>query len=267
MQHVPMAGSKECVREYGRNLIARGRAGPVAVACEQLRGRVMCRNISWKIVLISFCLVAAAFAQDYRVISVTDGGTTRDSKWSGRLPRAAEFPITKDVQVCDPDNKKTADLERLIVGPKTVSQIPSSISKGYQGRQGNGPARATPPSDRNAAATSLTFSLVPQNGTVDMMSSDATLHTIHMDGAATFNLPFLFPGNVNSRTVQTPGLVNLRCNGGHVWMNAEMFVAPHPVLRRNRREWTFQFTNVPRARIRSWPGMRVGVLGRGRRCR
>jgi hypothetical protein len=34
--------------------------------------------------------------------------------------------------------------------------------------------------------------LVPQNATLSMMSSDATLHTIHMDGAATFNLPFPF---------------------------------------------------------------------------
>ena len=32
--------------------------------------------------------------------------------------------------------------------------------------------------------------LVPQKATLDMKSSDATLHTIHMDGAATFNLPF-----------------------------------------------------------------------------
>ncbi len=220
--------------------------GPVAVACEQLRGRVMCRNILWKIVLISFCLVAAAFAQDYRVISVTDGGTISGTvKWSGPLPRAAEFPITKDVQVCDPDNKKTADLERLIVGPQ--GGVANTVV--YLRDIKAGKAMDLPEQRRHLDQKRCRYVphilLVPQNGTVNMMSSDATLHTIHMDGAATFNLPFPFPGKVNSRTVQTPGLVNLRCNGGHVWMNAEMFVAPHPYYAVTDENGRFQFTNVP----------------------
>jgi hypothetical protein len=63
---------------------------------------------------------------------------------------------------------------------------------------------------------------------LSMQSSDATLHTIHMDGAASFNLPFPFVNRVTERTMSTPGLVHLRCNGGHVWMNAEMMVVPHP---------------------------------------
>ena len=71
---------------------------------------------------------------------------------------------------------------------------------------------------------------MPQNAALEMKSSDATLHTIHMDGAATYNLPFPFTNQTVSRTMPTAGLVNLRCNGGHVWMNAEMMVVPHPCL-------------------------------------
>ena len=48
---------------------------------------------------------------------------------------------------------------------------------------------------------------------LQMKSSDATLHTVHMDGAATYNLPFPFPNQVISRQMSTPGLVNLKCNG------------------------------------------------------
>ena len=51
--------------------------------------------------------------------------------------------------------------------------------------------------------------LVPQNATLSPMSSDATLHTIHMDGAATFNLPFPFTARVTTRAMSTPGLVHL----------------------------------------------------------
>ena len=65
-------------------------------------------------------MAALAFAQgNYQVISVKDGTTIAGTvKWSGPLPRALEFPITKDQQICDPASRKTADLERLILGPQ-----------------------------------------------------------------------------------------------------------------------------------------------------
>ena len=42
-----------------------------------------------------------------------------------------------------------------------------------------------------------------------------------------------------------PGLVNLRCNGGHVWMNAEMMVVQHPYYAVTDESGRFQFTDVP----------------------
>ena len=63
-------------------------------------------------------LAGSASAQsDYQVISVSHGATITGSvKWSGPMPHLANFPITKDPQICDPDSHKTRDLERLIVG-------------------------------------------------------------------------------------------------------------------------------------------------------
>jgi hypothetical protein len=66
-----------------------------------------------------------------------------------------------------------------------------------------------------------------------------------MDGAASFNLPFPFTNQVTSRTMSTPGLVNLRCNGGHVWMNAEMMVVQHPYYAVTDESGRFEFTGVP----------------------
>ncbi|MGA2103715.1 MAG: carboxypeptidase-like regulatory domain-containing protein [Candidatus Sulfotelmatobacter sp.] len=195
------------------------------------------------------CLLAAAaaFAQgDYRVITVNDGGTISGSvKWAGPVPHNLDFPITKDPQVCDPDSKKTADLERLVIGPgggvaNTVVYLKNITS---------GKAMDLPEQRRHLDQKHCRYIphilLVPKDGTLSMMSSDATLHTIHMDGAATYNLPFPFPDRVTSRTMQTPGLVSLRCNGGHVWMNAEMFVAPHPYYAVTDESGRFQFTDVP----------------------
>jgi hypothetical protein len=86
--------------------------------------------------------------------------------------------------------------------------------------------------------------LVPQTSELAIKSSDAVLHTVHMDGAASFNLPFPFTDRGITRNMDTPGLVNLRCNGGHVWMNAEMIVVPHPYAVTDQ-DGRFELTDVP----------------------
>jgi len=188
-----------------------------------------------------------SFAQsDYKVVTVTNGGTISGTvKWSGPVPHALTFPITKDPQICDPESNKTADLERLIVGPQggvanTIVYLKNIIS---------GKALELPEQRRHLNQKHCRYIphilLVPQNATLSMMSSDATLHTIHMDGAATFNLPFPFTDREIRRAMSTPGLVHLRCNGGHVWMNAEMMVVSHPYYAVTDESGSFEFTDVP----------------------
>jgi hypothetical protein len=204
----------------------------------------------YRFTIILFFLLAtsaAAFSQsDYKVIKVTDGGTISGTvKWSGPVPHSIEFPITKDTPICDPDSKKTTDLERLIVGQQ--GGVANTVI--YLKNINSGKAMDLPPQRRHLDQKRCRYIphilLVPKDGSLDMMSSDATLHTVHMDGAATYNLPFPFSDRVTSRTMPTSGLVNLRCNGGHVWMNAEMFVAPHPYYAVTDESGRFQFTDVP----------------------
>ena len=87
--------------------------------------------------------------------------------------------------------------------------------------------------------------LVPENGPLQLKSSDAVLHTVHMDGAATYNLPFPFVNRPVTRTMPTAGLVNVRCNGGHAWMNAEILVVPHPYYAVTDESGRFELTDVP----------------------
>jgi len=194
-------------------------------------------------------LAAASFSaaqSSYQVIPVSDGGTISGTvRWSGPVPRELDYPISKDPQVCEIDGKKTVNLDRLIVGPEggvanTVVYI-RNISAGK--------AMDLPEQRRHLDQKHCRYVphilLVPEGADLQMQSSDATLHTIHMDGAATFNLPFPFPNQVVSRTMSTPGLVNLHCNGGHVWMNAEMMVVPHPYYDVTDESGRFEFRNVP----------------------
>ncbi len=198
---------------------------------------------------LAFFLAATAtlLAQgNYKVITVSNGGTISGTvKWSGPLPHASRFPVTKDPQICDPDDKKTIDLERLIVGPE--GGVANTIV--YLKDISSGKAMDLPLQRRHLDQKHCRYIphilLVPQNATLEMESSDATLHTIHMEGAATFNLPFPFTHQITSRTMSTPGLVHLQCNGGHVWMSAEMIVAPHPYYAVTDESGQFEFTDVP----------------------
>jgi hypothetical protein len=196
-----------------------------------------------------FIFVAAAFLSaqtNYKVITVSDGGTVSGTvKWSGPLPHLAEFPIIKDPEVCDPEAKKMVDLERLIVGPQ--DGVANTIV--YLKNITSGKAMDLPAQRRHLDQKHCHYIphilLVPENAELQMESSDATLHTIHMEGAASFNLPFPFTHQVISRTMSTPGLVTLRCNGGHVWMSAEMMVVSHPYYAVTDESGKFEFTDVP----------------------
>jgi hypothetical protein len=207
------------------------------------------RSLITRCFLVAFVLAAATFAAaqgDYKVISVTDGGNISGTvKWSGPVPHDLEFPITKDPQICETDGKKTVSLERLIVGPE--GGVANTIV--YLKNISAGKALQLPEQRRHLDQKNCRYVphilLVPKNADLQMQSSDATLHTIHMDGAASYNLPFPFPNKINARTMPTAGLVNLRCNGGHVWMNAEMMVVPHPYYAVTDESGHFVFTDVP----------------------
>jgi hypothetical protein len=194
-----------------------------------------------------FAAAVAAFAQsDYKVINVVDGGTISGTvKWAGTLPHNLDVPVTKDPEICDPDSHKITSLERLLVGPN--GGVANTIV--YLKNISSGKAMELPEQRRHLDQKHCHYIphilLVPQNHDLSMQSSDATLHTIHMDGAATFNLPFPFTNQVNTRTMSTLGLVHLRCNGGHVWMNAEMMVVSHPYYAVTDETGQFEFTDVP----------------------
>jgi hypothetical protein len=199
---------------------------------------------------VTFLLVAAAIkspAQSaYTVISVTNGGTiTGTVKWSGPEPKGLDVPVNKDPDICDPESRKEKNLERLVVGPdggvaNTIVYL-KNISRG-KAMNLPAPRRSL---DQKHCRYEPHILLVPQTAELAMKSSDAVLHTVHMDGAATYNLPFPFTDRVTTRIMNTQGVVNLRCNGGHVWMNAEMMVAPHPYYAVSDQNGSFELTDVP----------------------
>lgn len=203
------------------------------------------RNLALGAMILLLTLCAAA-QSGYQVVKVSNGGTiTGTVKWTGPEPASAKMPISKDPQICDPNSQKTRDLERLVIGPQGGVANTIVFLKNINA----GKAFDLPPARRTLDQRQCRYEphilLVPQGADLQMKSSDATLHTIHMDGAATYNLPFPFTNQPISRSMPTSGVVNLKCNGGHVWMNAELMVVPHPYFAVTDESGAFELTDVP----------------------
>ena len=203
-------------------------------------------QIAVLLIVVSAVIQTSAAQSNYQVVSVKNPGTISGTvKWSGPEPHALTFPVTKDPQICDPDSRKRVDLERLIIGPQGgVANTVVYLKNATKGK----PLEVPEPRrflNQHHCRYEPHILLVPRNALLQMKSSDATLHTIHMDGAATYNLPFPFPNLVISRNMTNSGLVNLKCNGGHVWMNAQVFVIDHPYYAVTDESGKFELTDVP----------------------
>ena len=207
------------------------------------------RRVDSRFFVLTFLLAAvtAAFSQsDYKVITVNDGGTISGTvKWSGTVPHALEFPITKDAQICDPEAKKTADLERLIVGPQ--GGVANTVV--YLKNISQGKAMDLPVSlqhlDQKACRYVPHILLVPQGANLQVRSSDPILHTVHMSGAVSNNIPFPFQNQDIPVAMRRAGVVDLKCNAGHVWMNAEVLIVKHPYYAVTDEHGSFTLTGVP----------------------
>ena len=182
----------------------------------------------------------------YKVISVQNGGTIKGTvKWQGPMPRLVASEINKDPQVCDALGQKHRDLERLLVSPS--GGVSNTVV--YLRNITAGKAMDFPEQRRFLNQKSCRYEphilLVPLQASLTAKSSDPILHTVHMSGSADYNLPFISAGQEISRPMTREGVVDSRCNAGHIWMNAEMMVAPHPYYAVTDAEGKFEMTDVP----------------------
>jgi hypothetical protein len=207
--------------------------------------------MGWTFSSAAFCVMVFAApilnAQStYQVISVQDGGTIKGTvKWQGAMPHLVASEINKDSQVCDPLGQKKRDLERLLVAPNGgVANTVVYLRNISAGKAMDLPVQRRMLNQKNCRYEPHIL-LVPVQGTLTAKSSDPLLHTVHMSGSADYNLPFVTAGQEIRRPMTREGIVDLRCNAGHVWMNGEIMVAPHPYYAVTDAEGNFEMTDVP----------------------
>lgn len=197
-------------------------------------------------------LASASVAQDvkpdagYETERVIDGGTiTGVVKWSGQIQKDLPLPITKNADVCDPSKQQMRNLERLEIAPDGgVANTVVYLKNIVKGKAMDLPvARQT--LDQKSCRYEPHILLVPKEGALQMKNSDPILHNIHMVGAAVYNLPFPIQDKVISRSMHRDGVIDLKCDAGHVWMNAEVLVVQHPYYAVTDQHGRFELTGVP----------------------
>ena len=206
------------------------------------------RSLVISLSLVSFLALSrhSAAQSPYQVVAVPNGGTIKGTvKWQGAIPHLFTSEINKDPQICDPLSQKHRDLERLIVASDGgVANTVVFLKDVSVGKAMDLPAPRRFLNQKNCRYEPHIL-LVPAEGTLTVKSSDPVLHTVHMSGSADYNLPFVSAGQEISRQMTRQGTVELRCNAGHVWMNAEMIVAANPYYAVTDAEGNFELTDVP----------------------
>jgi hypothetical protein len=197
--------------------------------------------------LASVCAAQNAVPQAaYQVETVLNGGViTGVVKWSGPMLKDLSLPVSKNADVCDPSNQRSRNLERLEIGSDGGVANTVVFLKNIE----KGKAMDLPPARQSLNQKNCRYEphilLVPKDGNLQMKSSDPILHNIHMVGAAVYNLPFPIQDKILSRPMHHDGVIDLKCDAGHVWMNAEVVVATNPYYAVTDQHGGFELTNVP----------------------
>ena len=89
---------------------------------------------------------------------------------------------------------------------------------------------------------------LPVGSTLNITSSDPVLHNSHgfyEDGSTAFNIAVPIVGMEMSTKLKQSGVVKLRCDAGHTWMNAYIVAVEHPYYALTDENGNFKIEGVP----------------------
>jgi hypothetical protein len=143
---------------------------------------------------------------------------------AGRPRSERTLPVVKHAEVC---GKQVAD-DRLVVGPGGGLRYAVVTIDGVRG--GAAPERDVTSVLDNQACRFVPHVQVAEVGQwLELRNSDPILHNADawIGQEPIFNVA-LPPGGVKRKPLARPGLVAIKCDVGHTWMNAFVDVAEHP---------------------------------------
>lgn len=202
-------------------------------------------------------------ASRYRTKELTDAGTIQGRvSWKGNLPESSsatiDVPADQRSACCRDEKKNVKTLQRLRVDPesKGIAETILYLKKIEKGKP-MPKAGTNLLTGKRAVLDQINCRyvphvlVVPRRTELTIRSSDPVAHNVNAKMGLTqiFNLQFARKGQetVGPETSlgRRTGIIELRCNAGHPWMSAYVFVVNHPYYTVTNAAGRFELKDVP----------------------
>lgn len=198
----------------------------------------------------------------YEEIPEVRGGAVRGRvTLSGVPPSAAPVAVTKDHGVCGHEQGD----ETWVVGKD--GGLANVVVRIEGITRGKPLALAKIEIDQKQCRFVPHVTAYPAGTRIVLKNSDGTLHNTHsyVGGKTLFNVALPMKGMKLEQKIKESGIIELRCDAGHVWMRAWSYVTDHPYVTVTDTSGAFTLTNVPEGTwtVKSWheaAGERSGTV-------
>ena len=187
-------------------------------------------------------LLVAALASAYTGTAVIGGGAVAGTVTAPGAKAPAPIKVTKDAQVCS----ATHQPETVVVGPGgALANAVVYLKDITTGKPLDKAAKAS--LDNKGCTYVPHVAVVPVGSTLTIHSSDNVLHNVHalMGSDTLFNVALPIPGMRIPQTMKKPGVVSVKCDAGHTWMAATIYVVEHPYYAVTDAAGKFDLKDVP----------------------
>ncbi len=201
----------------------------------------------------AICVSLYQVAGAYEASEVSNGGKISGVvKLHGKTIQVKVLAITKNKDVC---GQSTPDPRYVIGKGGSVKNVIVTIEGIEKGK------KALPVKDAVLDNNKCVFLPHVQAVTVGtrltVMNSDSILHNTHtyLGGKKTvFNLALPLEGQKIKKPLRRPGLMNTKCDAGHTWMSAWVYVSKHPYYSVTGQDGKFKISDIPPGtyKLKAW---------------
>ncbi len=211
-----------------------------------------------RIIVLNLVLMACLFLSSYsvfaayQVIEVTDGGKiTGVVTFKGKAPKVKMLAIVKDADYC---GKTTPDPRFEISGNKIMNVVVTleGIEKGKKALPVEGAVL-----DNLDCVYEPHVQAVTKGTILTIVNSDPVLHNTHSYSGGTrtaFNLALPTKDQKIKKRLKRPGMYSNKCDAGHTWMTAYIWVSKHPYYAVTDKTGKFEIADVPPGtyKLKAW---------------
>ena len=193
-------------------------------------------------VCLALLLSVSATVADDEAPGAGGGTITGIVKLKGKASGASEILVTKDHTSC---GQKVVD-ETLVVRKGLIQNVVVSIDGITTGKK----------ADKKAVSSlnNVKCRFVPHVQTIQVGASlmienaDTILHNTHGtydNGRTAFNLALPRQGLQIKKRIKKSGIITMKCDAGHTWMNAYVFAFKHSYHSVTGEDGSFSISDVP----------------------